>query len=81
MPDFLPRRESDLLAWSALFEQLLTASPQKYAISPQQAANYRTLQLAFAAAYPLVATMPTRTVVTVANKDAARGRCWLMCGS
>lgn len=72
MPDFLPRRESDLLAFAANFDELVNAAPGKYGLSDQQSANYRTLYMAFAATYPLAVDPGTRTVVTVKYKDAAK---------
>ena len=51
MADFLPRREVDLLAWSANLRARLLEGSQAYGISPELAAEYALLHEAFDGAY------------------------------
>lgn len=71
MPDFLPRREQHLLTWSIAFDQRLNAAPEDYGISPEAAAEYRSLHDAFAAAFLRAEDPGARTMTAVqAKKDA-----------
>src|SRR5947209_7219260 len=72
MPDFLPQGDAALLDWSASFDRQVNADPAGLGLSPEQAAEYRTLHLAFADAYLAAASPPTRTRGAVASKNAAR---------
>lgn len=72
MPDFLPRREADLLQWSTHFDRRINESPADLGLSPQEAADYRARHEAFAAAYQLARQPATRTASVVVAKDDAR---------
>jgi hypothetical protein len=72
MPDFLPRREADLLQWSRNFDQKINAAPGDYALTAGQAADYRTLHDAFAEAFKLSQQASTRTPLALMAKDEAK---------
>ena len=71
MPDFLPRREADLLAWSHNFDRLINLAPEDYGISPTEAAEYSQLHLRFAAAYAQAAPRGSKCVTLTAAKNSA----------
>lgn len=70
--DFLPAKDADLLAWSANYGSLLTASAAPYGIVPAQASSFVSLQTAFADALETATEPSTRTRGTIAAKNAAR---------
>jgi hypothetical protein len=70
MPDFLPRRDADLLNWSRNFDQRINSSYEQYGISAQQATDYSPLHAA-AAAYETWQRPDTRTPGARAAKDQA----------
>ncbi len=51
--DVLPRRQADLLTWSATFRKGIVADPQAVGLSEQQAAHYSQLHDRFAETYAL----------------------------
>lgn len=69
---FLPRRDSELLAWSANFKDLLLVNFAMYGILESQATFYSGLHTTFATKLELATEPITRTRVTVSEKDAAR---------
>lgn len=72
MPDFLPRRDADLLEWSGNFARHLTKSPEVYGLSPSDMAGFVAAQQAFAQKYAATQSRVTRTPVSVQAKDTAR---------
>jgi hypothetical protein len=72
MPDFLPRRDAELLAWSSCFDSNIYADPESFGLSADMAAEYRTLHLAFAEAYRAAVAPGERTAGKIAAKDGAR---------
>ena len=72
MPDFLPRREAELLQWSANFDRQINDAPGDFGLSVQVAADYRALHEAFAQAYQLSQEPSTRTASAVVAKDDAK---------
>jgi hypothetical protein len=72
MPDFLPRRESDLLNWSIVFARAIESDPESFGLTEMQAAEYRTLHDSFAAACAVSQQPSTRTRSNVAGKDTAK---------
>jgi len=72
MPDFLPRRDADLLQWSSNFDQKINFSPESYGISPSVAAEYAALHANFAQLYLAAVGASTRTPSGIVEKDDAR---------
>jgi hypothetical protein len=72
MPDFLPRRDAELLSWSSAFDSNIHADPEAFGLSADQAAEYRTLHVAFAEAYRAAVAPGERTGPALVTKDAAR---------
>lgn len=71
MPDFLPRRESELSHWARNFVQLISASPEDYGVSVEAADALAAAHAAFATQYVLAMEPQTRTSpVVVAKNDA-----------
>ena len=71
MADYLPRRDAELLAWSANWSDLINDSPETFGLSIEQASDYRDLHDAFAAAYA-VTQGPERGPVATQTKNTAR---------
>ncbi|NBC10634.1 MAG: hypothetical protein GVY24_02735 [Planctomycetes bacterium] len=72
MPDFLPRREADLLVWSANFRAQINATPEAFGLTAADAADFDVAQHAFSEAYRAAIHPSTRTVPRVAAKNEAR---------
>jgi hypothetical protein len=72
MPDFLPAKDADLLAWSSNFSAKITATPTAYGLTAAQATAYGSLHTAFSTALATASNPATRTRGTIAAKDAAR---------
>lgn len=72
MPDFLPRRDLELLRWSANFDAKIHSDFEAFGLSAADAAEYRTAHLAFEAAMQTVASPTTRTPSALFAKDTAR---------
>lgn len=70
--DFLPRRESGLLSWSANFRRKISQSPEHFGLTADQAAAYAAAQDEFAQAYQLANQSSTRTPSGIVRKDAAK---------
>lgn len=70
--DFLPHRDSLLLAWSAAFSAGITASPISVGLTAAQATAYATLHTAFSTALGAVTDPSTRTRGNVSAKNVAR---------
>ena len=69
--DFLPSRDALLLAWSANFNSVAGGSPTSVGLTAGQMTSYGTAHSAFAAAYAVVTDPSTKTVTSVAAKDAS----------
>lgn len=69
---FPPRREADLLTWSATFKAKIIATPVPFSLTPAQATLYGTKHDAFASSYAVANDPTTRSPANVALKDAAR---------
>ena len=74
MPDFLPRREADLLQWSSSFSEHVNSAPAEYAISPEMAAEYRALHVQFADLMLKSADATARTPSVLFAKQQTRER-------
>lgn len=72
MPDYLPRKDTDLRQWTANLSAQISANPGVLGLSPLQALDYAASVADFAAALGLATDPGTRTCGTVASKDAAR---------
>ena len=69
--DFYPRREADIVKWSSNFSSRIIADPQRFALTPGQAAAYAERAAAFATAYRAANTRKADTNATV-TKEFAR---------
>jgi len=69
---YIPNRDTDLLAWSANFSTLISASPGTYGLAAGDATAIATQNTGWAAAYALAVNPSTRTPTTIANKDTAK---------
>lgn len=70
--DFLPTREFDLVAWSAVFSAQISATPAAFGVSIVQADSYAALHDAYSAAYFTSQWPSTRTSVSIVEKNTAR---------
>jgi len=70
--DFLPARESDLLAWSAGFSAKINATPEALGLTSAQSASYAALNLAFAQAYDTAINPSLRTPTAIMAKNEAK---------
>lgn len=70
--DFLPSKDAELLAWSANFASLTTATPTAFGLVAAQATAYAALHTAFAGALETATEPTTRTRAAVAVKNDAR---------
>lgn len=68
MPDYVPTREGELLAWSNNIATKLVADPTAYGLEAKDATDYQLVQQAFAAAYALATDPATRTPVNIRDK-------------
>lgn len=71
MPDFLPRREADLLDWTRNFSHTISAAPEAFALTAEQAAAYAAIQQDFSATYQRSQDPATRGGAAVLAKDEA----------
>ncbi|MEM9415139.1 MAG: hypothetical protein AAGA29_06610 [Planctomycetota bacterium] len=72
MPDFLPRRDSQLRLWASHFARKLSATPEAFGVSAAQAARLAALEQAFAQRYTAAQNPSTRTAPAIRAKDDAR---------
>jgi hypothetical protein len=72
MPDFIPRRDVDLLNWSRNFSNHLLLDPGAFAVSPEQAAAYAQRHAVYAAALARTVDSGNRSQGDVILKDEAR---------
>ena len=71
-PPYLPPKDADFANWLTNFDTLLTANPTDFGLEIADAAAVAAVTTTWDAAYALAIDPPTRTVATVADKDAAR---------
>lgn len=72
MPDFLPRRDADLLCWSAAFKKNIVMDPAAYGLSQAQADSYALNHDRFEAGYSLAVAPASRTRSSIIAKDELR---------
>lgn len=72
MPSYVPRREADLVTWSRNLSTKISADPTMYGLDLAQAAEYATLQTAYADAYTTANESSTRTTPTIVEKNLAK---------
>src|SRR5688572_5895891 len=72
MPDFLPRREDDLLAWLRNFDEQINSDPQAFGVSPERAAELHARFETYADAHRLANAPTTRTGSAIVLKDTAK---------
>lgn len=72
VPLFPPRRDADLLTWSANFAARIAASPAMYGLDAAQAAGFSALQSAYASAYRIAVSPTTNSKANVGAKNEAR---------
>lgn len=71
MPDFLPRRQVDMLSWSSNFRQRLVADWSEYGLTEAQSDHYAAVHAVFASLFREASEPATRSRWLVARKDAA----------
>ena len=72
MPDFLPRREGDLLGWVATFVRRAAADRAAIGLSERVVAELVAAEGAYAASSAVVASPRTRSPMNIAWRDEAR---------
>lgn len=72
MPDFFPRRDSDLRDWARNFADRLSASPGDYGLTAAQVAGFVAVQERYAHWYMQSQQATTRTAACVRMKNEAR---------
>jgi hypothetical protein len=70
--DFLPRREVDLLNWSAAFNKGIQPDPQSLGLSEEMAAQYAAVHAAYADSIRLVRGPHTRTPKAIVQKNGVK---------
>jgi len=71
MPDYLPRREGDRVAWAGRLAGVLVASPGDYGFTAGEAGAFGAQAASAAQAWQVSQSPGTRTATTVRVKDAA----------
>lgn len=71
MYDYLPRRDSELVAWSANFVNIVIANAVEWGITPDEILRLETANTSFATLHAL-ADSPAKTTVIVTQKNTAR---------
>jgi len=72
MIDFIPRRDTDVLAFTTVFAVNLSADPQSFGVSIDDAQRYVQMQQSFVQAMRDVEGAGTRSPVAVSQKNEAR---------
>lgn len=72
MADYLPSRESELVTWSGVFDQKITAAPGDFGLDAAQAAAYNVLHSAWISAYNAANDNGTRTPASIQTKNTAK---------
>ena len=70
--DFFPRRDAEAVRFTANFSEHINADPARYHLTAERAAEYATLQAAFAEAYQLTQCASTNSMTATITKRAAR---------
>ncbi|MDR3262641.1 MAG: hypothetical protein LBT78_12535 [Tannerella sp.] len=71
MPDYIPRKDAEVVAWSANFATQVADNGSAWSISEQEVSDLQTAVTAFAALYAQ-ANSPAKSPIIVAEKCAAR---------
>jgi hypothetical protein len=71
MPDYIPQKDAELVAWSANFATQVAENISAWDISQQEFANLQTATAAFAT-LQAQADSPAKNAIIVAEKNAAR---------
>ncbi|MDR2139992.1 MAG: hypothetical protein LBP50_10655 [Tannerella sp.] len=69
--DYIPKKDSELVPWSANFTAGITANAAAWNITPEEVKELQTADASFAA-LQAQADSPVKNAVTVAKKNAAR---------
>src|SRR5256885_223423 len=69
--NFYSGKDADIVAGSANFSTLITATATAFGLTAAQATSYGTLNTALQTAWTAASTPSTRTSVTIHNKDLA----------
>lgn len=72
MANYLPTRESELVAWSGNFAQVIGSDPLLYGLDLGQASAYTAAQEAFAALFASAQGNGTRTPAVIQSKKQAK---------
>lgn len=70
---YIPTRDADLLLWADNFRDVLAAAPATYGLVAGDITTISTLVNAFDTTYAAAVNPATRTPVTIAAKDSAKG--------
>ena len=70
--DYIPTKDADFGPWLLNLATLATAAPATYGLTAPQAVTITAQSTDWDAAYTLATNPATRTLATVANKDAVR---------
>ena len=62
--DFYPKREADIVHWTANFGEKINAAPMEFGLDRDQATDYTTLQSSFAELHQ-AANQPSRRTPTI----------------
>jgi hypothetical protein len=71
MPDYIPQKDSELVAWSANFTAGVTANAGAWGIPPDEVSALQTADATFAALHAQ-ADSPAKNSIIVAEKNTAR---------
>jgi hypothetical protein len=71
MPDYIPKKDAELVAWSTNFAMQIAENISAWEISEQEASDLQDATTAFATLHAQ-ADSPAKTTVIVAEKNAAR---------
>jgi hypothetical protein len=71
MPDYIPPKDAELVAWSANFSAVVTANASAWGITPEEVTALQTANDTFAALHAQ-ADSPEKNSIIVAEKNAAR---------
>lgn len=72
MPDYLPRKDQALRGWAQHFDQMINSAPADYGLTPELAAEFHVLFVAFESALAVATAPASRTKPSIIAKDAAR---------
>ncbi len=69
---YLPRRDAELVTWSANFATKISAAPLTYGLTTSQAANYADFRDIFVQVYQTASSPATRSPTNIIIKDEKR---------